>query len=76
MVVREDMTQTEFAEINESKQEMLDIMGVMQHHDAITGTSKQAVQNDYQRSMSKAFNKTNKIYSKFINKLADENQDL
>lgn len=29
-------------------------IGVMQHHDAITGTEKQHVANDYHRLLSKA----------------------
>lgn len=29
-------------------------MGIMQHHDAITGTEKQAVANDYARLLTKA----------------------
>jgi lysosomal alpha-mannosidase len=30
-------------------------MGVMQHHDAITGTEKQAVADDYALRISQAF---------------------
>lgn len=29
-------------------------MGIMQHHDAITGTEKQAVAQDYARILTKA----------------------
>lgn len=33
-------------------------MGVMQHHDAITGTEKQHVANDYHRLLHKAVGKS------------------
>lgn len=32
-------------------------MGIMQHHDAITGTEKQAVADDYARILTKALRK-------------------
>jgi hypothetical protein len=34
---------------NQSK--FLDAMGVYQHHDAVSGTAKQAVANDYSRRL-------------------------
>jgi len=33
---------------------MLDVIGVTQHHDAVTGTAKQHVANDYAFRISKA----------------------
>lgn len=34
---------------------MREAMGVMQHHDAITGTEKQPVANDYARILTEGF---------------------
>jgi lysosomal alpha-mannosidase len=41
-------------------------MGVMQHHDAITGTEKQAVANDYTSMLYKGIAKTQDSISKII----------
>jgi len=45
---------------------MLDAMGVLQHHDAVSGTAKQAVANDYNRLLSNAMAKNNAQYDKLI----------
>jgi lysosomal alpha-mannosidase len=36
-----------------STYEMLDDLGINQHHDAVTGTGKQAVANDYAHRLYK-----------------------
>jgi lysosomal alpha-mannosidase len=41
-------------------------MGVMQHHDAITGTEKQDVANDYTSMLYKGIAKTQDSISKII----------
>ncbi|EDW77501.1 uncharacterized protein Dwil_GK24523, isoform A [Drosophila willistoni] len=48
-----------FAQLESEQQKkdldfLREIMGVMQHHDAITGTERQAVSNDYDRLLHKA----------------------
>ena len=42
-------------EANEKVDLMRRVMGVMQHHDAVTGTAKQAVTFDYQERLAKGF---------------------
>lgn len=49
---------------------MLDAMGIMQHHDAITGTAKQAVADSYAAMLSSAVTSNNELYSKFIGEKA------
>lgn len=46
---------------------MLDSMGIYQHHDAVTGTAKQHVANDYNFRMWKSLTKVNNpIYTQAI----------
>ena len=40
---------------NEKVDLMRRVMGVMQHHDAVTGTAKQAVTFDYQERLAQGF---------------------
>ena len=41
-------------------------MGVWQHHDAITGTEKQAVADDYTLMLDEAIKETEKPLSKIV----------
>ena len=41
-------------------------MGVVQHHDAISGTAKQYVTFDYQWNLAKAFDKGKIVYGKYL----------
>jgi lysosomal alpha-mannosidase len=44
-------------DIDDSLNDLREAVGIMQHHDAITGTEKQAVANDYARLLTKALKK-------------------
>ena len=45
---------------------MLDELGILQHHDAIAGTGKQHVADDYMYRLDKAIKENQEIYSKLI----------
>lgn len=48
-------------------------VGIMQHHDAITGTEKQHVANDYARIMDEAFKDSEMKINGYISKLLSSN---
>jgi len=50
-----------------AKSNMLDQLGIYQHHDAVSGTAKQAVTNDYSARLSEAMAQNNKAQSSAFN---------
>lgn len=66
-VIESDVSDEQVQEILETKHSFMDVMGVLQHHDAITGTEKQDVADDYTQSLSQAMDKSNELYGKLLN---------
>ena len=47
----------------DNKYNMLNALGIMQHHDAITGTAKQHVADGYAAMLDDAVSKNNELYA-------------
>jgi len=46
--------------------DLMDQLGVLQHHDAVTGTSKQEVADDYANRLYEGMKHINREYGKLI----------
>jgi hypothetical protein len=51
---------------------MADGLGVVQHHDGITGTEAEYVQEDYKYLMRKKSTATKKVYQKYVKEVLRE----
>ena len=49
---------------------MLDVVGVIQHHDGITGTGKQHTADDYTKRIFKGLEAVNPVYAGVVSQLA------
>lgn len=65
-VLDQNATEERINEIMDANFQLLDALGISQHHDVITGTEKQYVANDYSYRLQKGVDESKKIYSKEI----------
>lgn len=64
--IKQSTSDSQIADILNAKDTMFDVIGVLQHHDAITGTGKQHVANNYAEKVSAGMDINNKQYAKMI----------
>jgi hypothetical protein len=62
-VLNQELKDEELEQIMGAKDTMLSEMGVYQHHDAIAGTAKQLVANDYANRLEKAIKNNTLVYT-------------
>ena len=67
-VIKADTNDEKVSQIMSAKDEIFDIMGVMQHHDAVTGTERQHVANDYLQKANTAVQNSNVLYEQILAK--------
>lgn len=53
-------------ELMAQKEQLLDTIGIVQHHDAVTGTAKQAVSNDYKLRISNSIASNRPVYGELV----------
>lgn len=63
------------ADDNKSLDNLREVMGIMQHHDAVAGTEKQHVANDYSRQLERAISGCEEITYSALNKLIQPTED-
>ena len=65
-VLNHQATSDDITKVMDAKFHLFDALGINQHHDAVSGTAKQAVANDYAERLFKAMESNNKEYGKLI----------
>jgi hypothetical protein len=68
--IDQGIDEKDVAEMQRVTEVMKDVVGIVQHHDAITGTAKQHVSNDYKERVYKGTQEVNKVYAAVVDKLA------
>jgi hypothetical protein len=65
-LLSDDVTDSEVEEILRAKNTVLDSMGVYQHHDAVSGTARQHVADNYNFHLSKSVSQSSTTYHREI----------
>lgn len=65
-VLDQSATDAEIHSILGANYNLRDALGILQHHDAVTGTAKQKVANDYNRRIYQGMETNNEQYNKLI----------
>lgn len=65
-VLDQNADATAIEAVAQANWDMLDVIGIMQHHDAVAGTAKQAVVDDYNRIIAKGMAENNLQYNQAV----------
>lgn len=69
--IKQTTSDADVQQMVDAKEWMMDVVGIVQHHDAVTGTAKQHVANDYMNRIFEGIQNTNEAYAKIIGQLAN-----
>jgi len=70
-VIDQTTSDEQVSKMLDAKAHLLDTVGVVQHHDGITGTGKQHVADDYVNRISKSIEASNPAYAERIDQIAE-----
>jgi len=65
-VLNQSASQDEVDQVLAAKNEMLDKLGIVSHHDSVTGTGNQHTADDYSAKIAKGISLNNPVYGKAI----------
>lgn len=71
-MLQQDVSDEMVSKIKANKFSMFDAMGILQHHDAVTGTAKQAVADRYNEIMADAMSQNNVLYAELVGERASQ----